>query len=95
MRALSLTTDMYVIGGCVRGHHISKHFWTPTIGKMFVCKREPENAKNVYAVAVIANSIVVGHLLRKISEACSLFLRQNKSIAYVDNAINGLCFGRF
>ena len=56
-------TKMYVIDSCVKGHHVSKHFWTPTIGETFVCKREPENPTDAYAVAVMANSIVVGHIL--------------------------------
>ena len=73
---------MYIIDSCVRGHHVSKHFWTPTIGETFVCKREPENPTDAYAVAVVANSIVVGHVPRKISAACSLFLRQNGSTVH-------------
>ena len=74
-RAFSRNMEMYVVDSCVRGHHVSKHFWTPTIGETLVCKREPENPTDAYAVAVLANSIVVGHVPRKISAACSLFLR--------------------
>ena len=45
-------------------------------------QREPENTKDAYAVAVMANSIVVGHVLRKISTACSLFLCWNGSTVH-------------
>ena len=77
-RAFSRNMEMYVIDSCVR-HHVSKHFWTPTIGETLVYKREPDNPTDVYAVAVMVNSIVVGHVPRKISAACSLFLRRNGS----------------
>ena len=87
MRVFSWTIKMYVINSCVRGHHISKHFWTSTIGETFVCKKEPENLTDAYAVAVMTNSIMVCHVLRKISAACSLFLHQNGSIVHVDNTI--------
>ena len=52
---------MYLIDSCVRGLHVSKHFWTTTIGETIVCKREPEKLY-AYAVAVMANSIMVGHV---------------------------------
>ena len=71
--------ETYSVDSCVRGHHVSKHFWTPTIGETLVCKQEPENLTDPYAVAVMANSIVVGHVPRKISAACSLFLRRKES----------------
>ena len=32
MCAFSRTMEMYVMDRCERRHHISKHFWTPTIG---------------------------------------------------------------
>ena len=86
---------MYVINSYVRGHLVSKHFWTSTIREMFVYNGEPRNPTDMYAVAVMANSIVVGHVPRKISTACSLFLCQNRSTVHVDNAINGLYIGRF
>ena len=41
------------------------------------CKLEPTNTEDPYAVAVVRRSTVVGHVPRKISAACSLFLRQN------------------
>ena len=40
-RAFLWTVEMYVIDSCVRVHHVSKHFWTLTIGETFVCKGNP------------------------------------------------------
>ena len=83
MRAFLRTMEIY-LDSCVRGLHISKHFWTLTIGETFVCEREPENPY-VYAVAVMANSIMVSYAPRKISTACSLFLHQNGSTVHWTN----------
>ena len=97
MHAFSRTMEMDVIDSYVRGHHVSKHFWAPTIGEAFVCKREPENPADVYAVAVMVNSSVVGHVPRKISAACSLFLRQSESAVHgcSRGQHNGLYIGGF
>ena len=70
----------FLIDSCVRGHHVSKEYWIPALGKELACQREEGNPY-VYAVAVkIDAGIVVGHLPRKISAACSLFLRRSGTI---------------
>ena len=72
----------FIIDSCVRGHHISKEFWTPELGEELSCQREEGNPNDVYAVAVkTAANIVVGHLPRKISATCSLFLSRSSTIA--------------
>ena len=53
---------------------VSKHFWISTIGETFICRGELENSTDAQ-VAMAANLIVVGDVPRKISEACSVFLR--------------------
>ena len=55
---------------CVRGCHVYQAVWTPTIGDKLTCRREVGNA-----VAVYSDDNLVGHLPKKISIACSLFLR--------------------
>jgi hypothetical protein len=72
--------------GCIRGHHISRTHWCPSIGKELLCKREEQNRHDPYAVAIFdhekTRGAVVGHIpiVRKISAACSLFLRRNGTI---------------
>ena len=46
------------------------------------CEREPDNASDRYAVAVKKNGNIIGHLVRKISRAYSLFLRIGNEITY-------------
>ena len=49
----------------------------PTIGETLHC--ESENAVDPYAVAVLEIATIVGHVPRKISAACNLFLRRSGS----------------
>ena len=39
-----------------------------------MCEREPRNSTDRYAVAVKKDGTIIGHLPRKISRVCSLFL---------------------
>ena len=45
-----------------------------------ICEREPENASDRYAVAVKKEGTIIGHLPRKLSWVCSLFLRRGGAI---------------
>ena len=46
---------------------------------------------NPYAVAVMRRNTVVGHVPRKISAACSLFLHGNGTIRYRTRCFSGPC----
>ena len=70
----------FAIDSCVRGHHVSKTFWSPTLGEELLCEHESGNPTDPYAVAVLNNTVTVRHVPRKISATCSLFLRNNGTI---------------
>ena len=59
----------------VRGHHISKDFWIPAEGEILSCVSST-NRFDSFAVAVKKDSVVVGHVPRKIAVIYSLFLRR-------------------
>ena len=65
---------------CVRGYHVYKDIWAAAIGEELECSREPTNMADRYAVAVRNEETIIGHLPRKISKVCSLFLRRGGSI---------------
>ena len=65
---------------CIRGYHVYQSSWEATIGETLGCRREPTNEIDRYSVAVIKSGAVVGHLPRKISKLCSIFLRRGGSI---------------
>ena len=77
--------EMYKVDSIVRGHHIFKEIWTPFIGEDLECKRDVSNTRDAYAVGIMqledtGSTAIVGHVPRKISAACSLFLQREGSI---------------
>ena len=61
---------------CIRGYHVYQEVWVAAVGEELVCEREPDNSHDRYAVAVKRTGIIIGHLPRKLSKLCSLFLRR-------------------
>ena len=60
--------------------HIYKEIWTPSIDEILPCSRETSNGHDPFTVKV-TNPEIVGHLPRKISSICSLFLRKGGTIS--------------
>ena len=73
MYSFSLTTT-------VRGFHIYKNVWEPTIGEMLSCERDNGNSHNTFAVAIKNSSKVVGHIPRFLSSICSIFIQRGGEI---------------
>ena len=72
--------EEFMVDVCVRGYHIYKDIWPAVIGEVLACEREPSNSQDRYAVAVKKDETIVGHLPRKLSRICSLFLRRGGTI---------------
>ena len=64
----------------VRGYHIYNSIWEAYIGEELSCQRDEDNEHDPYAVAVLKSATVVGHLPRKVSTLCSLFIRRGGTI---------------
>ena len=64
----------------IRGNHLYKETWRAAIGEELECDRELGNSCDRYAVAVKRSGVVIGHLPRKVSRVCSLFLRRGSVI---------------
>ena len=67
--------ESYEVASCVRGFHVYGDVWTPSIGEILICKREDGNPSDLYAVAIKKGGEVIGHVPRKMSAACALFLQ--------------------
>ena len=52
---------------CVRGFHVYKAIWEAAVGEELECGRERGNRVDRYAMAVVKDETVVGHVPRKIS----------------------------
>ena len=65
---------------CVRGYHVYNAVWEAVVGDELECRRETSNRVDRYAVVVVKDDTVVGHVPQKISYLCSLFLRRGGGI---------------
>ena len=79
-RAAMAVEEEYVVHCCVRGYHVYQSVWLAVVGEQLACAREPTNTSDVHAVAVLKSGTIIGHLPRKISTLCSIFLRRGGSI---------------
>ena len=61
-RGGSMEMEELEIPSSVRGYHIYKDTWEVTVGEELECIREPTNSTDRYAVAVIKDGRIVGHL---------------------------------
>ena len=70
----------FSIQAMVRGYHVYQDEWDAVIGEVLQCRRETGNRHDPYAVATLSDGRVVGHVPRKISPVCSIFIRRGGSI---------------
>ena len=65
----SFTFDSFITG-----HHEYKEIWTPHIGDVIQCEREPTNAHDRNAVRLIKGNMTVGHVPCRIAPYCAYIL---------------------
>ena len=69
-------------------HHLYSTIWTPVLRELLSCKSELDNTKDRYVVAVCRiNGIVVGHIPKKISFLCAIFIKRGGTIQCIVSAI--------
>ena len=72
-----------MVESCVHGFHVYQDIWTLTAGERLPCETEDSNASDPYAVAVKKGVQVIGHVPRKISVACSLFIQTRGTLTCI------------
>ena len=71
----------YTIDCVIRGYHVYKATWVPSIGDILQCEQERGNVEDMFAVAVKRfDGVTVGHIPRRISRICWFFLQQGGSM---------------
>ena len=68
------------LGSCIRGFHEYQAIWKPINGEELYCCRENGNTSDPYTISVMKGREVVGHVPRKISRMCAVFLRNRETI---------------
>ena len=75
-----MTTETFSVEAMVRGYHVYQNIWDADLGEQLSCWREPTNSRDPFAVVVVQSHVIVGHIPRKISTVCSMFLLQGGTI---------------
>jgi len=66
---------LFSMQAMVRGYHVYKLIWdAPCDNDILPCEREIGNPHDLSSVVVKKGTVVVGHVLRKISTICSIFI---------------------
>ena len=55
------------IESVVHGHHVYKAVWSPYIEEELLVECEVNNIQDGFAVAILKNSMIIGHVPREIS----------------------------
>ena len=83
---------IFSVESMIRGYHEYQLIWNdPIIGEELGCEREPGNSHDPYAVAVKkaigGSDRIVGHVSRRISTICSLFIRRGGLLVCIINGV--------
>ena len=58
----------------------TRMFGTPIVGKELICQRELGNPRDPFAMSVLNKTTIFGHVPRKVSVICSMFLQTGGTI---------------
>ena len=71
----------YQKASVVRGHHVYKAIWTPTLGEILQLRAEVTNEHDEHAIAVMKSGTTVGHVPHSMSRVCWFFLNRGGQIS--------------
>ncbi len=77
---MTMASTTFTVEVMVRGYHVYRAVWDANNEEELLCERESGKPHDPYAVAIARAGVTVGHVPRKISSVCSLFLRRGGSI---------------
>lgn len=75
---------LFQLESFVRGHHVYRTSWTPSVGEILPVKRELTNEYDPFAVAVLKDGVVVGHVPRTMSKITSFFLGYDGNVVFCE-----------
>ena len=65
---------IFLYESVIRGHHIYKRIWIPTVTEILSVNFDPANRHNRFAIAVLKAGAIVGHVPREFSRIFYIFL---------------------
>ena len=73
---VQFTIESFTFDSVIRRYHMYKDVWISRIGEEPFCCQDRHNHHDPFAVATCRGSNVVGHMPRKISAICYVFLKK-------------------
>ena len=67
----------------IRGYHDYQAKWTPSVREMLILKVEPTNHFDDFAVSVVKDGTVVGHVPKYVSRVVCYFLKKVGSVGFL------------
>ena len=64
--AASITDLQFVTESSIQGYHVYKSIWSPEIGETLSTKKEHNNPRDRFAVAVMKDKLIVGYIPKEI-----------------------------
>ena len=80
-------SGLFTFDSYIRGFHAYKQNWDPVVGRRYPCVVEEKNEHDEYAVAVINDDEVVGHIPLRLSKIMTMFLKLTGS--YIEAEVTG------
>ena len=72
--------EAFELYSAVRGYHVYRDAWEPSVGEKLVARREFDNRFDKFVVKVLNSEETVGHLPREYSRIAWYFLARGGSI---------------
>ena len=73
--SISKCSGLFSFNSYIRGFHAYKENWDPILGRRYSGSTEEKNERDEYAVAVVYDDEVVGHIPLRLSKIMSMFLK--------------------
>lgn len=77
---MAAAKSAFELDSVIRGHHASKHHWTPNVRESLGVECEPSNPFDSYAVSVVKDGTVVGHVPREVRRQFYTFLHSGGNV---------------
>ena len=71
-----VSTD-FSFDSVIRGHHIYKKVWMPSVGEVLLLVKEEGNEHDRFAVSVMKDRFIIGHAPRELSKLFTQPQRRN------------------
>lgn len=80
----TVDASSYEWSSYIRGYHDYQAVWTPSLGEMLQLKVEPTNPYDDFAVSIVKEGVVVGHVPLYVSRVVCFFLKRVGSVGFCE-----------